>query len=136
VHIAMERFCTYEWLPRIKYQSAITCCLPMACSVDILLTLISTVPRYAYKQHNFHPKYRQIYICYSGLHFLFGATKCRFPNCTNCIKQLPTDTFKKTYAYRSNSSSRIMFYKPAIFVIVNLKTFLFFKTLFLSHYNS
>jgi len=48
-----------------------------------------------------------------------------------CINQLPTDTFNKTYAYRSNRFSRIIFYKPAIFVIV-----IFFKTLFLSHYNS
>jgi len=35
------------------------------------------------------------------------------------FNQLPTDTLKKTYANRSNSFSRIMFYKPAIFVIVN-----------------
>jgi len=43
------------------------------------------------------------------------------------FNQLPTDTLKKTYAYKYNSFSRIMFYKPAIFVIVNLKTFLFSK---------
>jgi len=28
------------------------------------------------------------------------------------FNQLPTDTLKKSYAYRSNSFSRIMFYKP------------------------
>jgi len=46
------------------------------------------------------------------------------------FNQLPTDTFNKTYAYRSNSFSRILFYKPAIFVILNLKTFIFSKRYF------
>jgi len=43
------------------------------------------------------------------------------------INQLPTDTFKNTYAYRFNSFSRSKIYKPAIFVTVNSKTFLFSK---------